>query len=193
MSMYRLLPVLFAGACVVVGDARSSGRTDRGGANVVVASDSTAQSPAAGPNFTEGSDGSVSMTTRNGALVMSLRHDSIVVAFSDSIRRKVRSEVTASTDKHDAAESAIGEVVRGVVKSAVTGALTEVFDKARGFPVSTLRDVRYEDGAMRFDYLREPAWTFDSFKVDDEPLLEQFHPADAARFVGAVRAQLRRR
>lgn len=209
MSPYRFLPVvatcaLVAGCTIVAGgDSKTRGGADDSGVSVSLSSDSGLrvsaaeveagdQSRSGQPTFAEGPDGSVSMTTRNRALVMSLRHDSIVVAFSDSIRRHVQKEVKQSTDEKDTARSALGQVVQGVVQNAVTGALSEVFDKARGFPVSTLRDVKYEDGAIRFEYVSEPAWTFDSFKVDKEPLLEQFHPADAARFVGAVRARLRR-
>ena len=51
--------------------------------------------------------------------------------------------------------------------------------------------IAYEHGAIRFDYVEKPTWTFDNFKTDETPLLEQFHPADAARFVGAVRARLK--
>lgn len=209
MSPYRFLPIaatwaLVAGCTIVAGgDSKAHGGADDSGVSVSLSSDSGLhvsatdveaddQSRGGQPTFAEGPDGSVSMTTRNGAIVMALRHDSVVVAFSDSIRRRVQEEMRQSTDQNDTSGSALGQVVGGVVKSAVTGALGEIFDKARGFPVASLRDVQYDDGAIRFEYRSKPAWTFDSFKVDKEPLLEQFHPADAARFVGAVRARLRR-
>lgn len=209
MSLYRFLPIVatcvFVAGCTIVagGDSKTRGGADDSSLSVSLSSDSGLhvsateveaddQSRASQPTFAEGPDGSVSMTTRNGAIMMSLRHDSVVVAFSDSIRRRVQEEMRESRDEKDTSESALGQVVEGVVKSAVTGALSEIFDKARGFPVASLRDVEYEDGAIRFEYRSEPAWTFDSFKVDKEPLLEQFHPADAARFVGAVRERLRR-
>lgn len=209
MSPSRFLPVLATCAlvtgCTIVagGDSKARGADADSRVSVSLSSDSGLQvshtdveggdqSRAGQPTFAEGPDGSVSMTTRNRAIVMSLRHDSIVVAFSDSIRGRVQQKMRASTDARDTSGSALGEVVGGVVKSAVSGALSEIFDKARGFPVSSLRDVAYDDGAIRFEYRSKPAWTFDSFKIDNEPLLEQFHPADAARFVGAVRARLRR-
>jgi hypothetical protein len=87
-------------------------------------------------------------------------------------------------------ESAIGQMIEGVVKSSVSGALTEVFEKSRGFPVSSLNGIAYEQGAIRFDFAKRPTWDMDGFKTDGTPLLAQFHPADAARFVGAVRARL---
>ncbi len=212
MSLHHLLP--FAALCTVVAacDAKS-GRTDDGkevriayssdsGLDVTTRAskdgmtskvvDSTEASREGKPTFAEGPDGSVSMSTRSGALVMSLRHDSVVVAFSDSIRREVQQKVKTSMAEKDSEGSALGQVIEGVVKSSVSGALSEVFDKSRGFPVSSLSDVQYEDGAIQFRYRRKPTWTFDSFKTDHTPLLEQFHPADAARFVGAVRARMRR-
>ncbi len=146
--------------------------------------------------FAEGPDGSVSMKTRNGAMVMSLRHDSVVVAFSDSMRNAIQREMKKSMKEDAAADSeensAIGQMIKGVVKSTVTGAMREVFEKSRGFPVSDLRSVDYDDGAIQFTYDHKPTWNFDHVNTDNEPLLEQFHPADAARFVGAVRSRMKR-
>lgn len=201
MSPTRFLPVI--AACVLAGacDAKVSARPSSGGVSVSFSSDSAADRATAAtgeslartsrPTFAEGPDGSVSMSTRNGTMVMALRHDSVVVAFSDSIRQHVRQKLEAKLDEQRPQESAIGQVVQGVVAKGVTGALSEVFDKARGFPVASLRGVRYEEGEIRFDYVKKPAWTFDEFETDGTPLLSQFHPADAARFVGAVRARMR--
>jgi len=150
------------------------------------------------PSFAEGPGGSVSMHTTNGAFVMALRHDSVVLAFSDSIREHVRAEMAgkareAEAQASDKDRSAIGELVQGVVQKTVAATMSEVFDTPRGFPVSSVRDVSYERGAIRFDFHETPTWNFQNFKSDDVPLLEQFHPADAARFVGAVRARMNRR
>lgn len=158
--------------------------------------ESSERSASSKPTFVEGPDGSASITSRNGALVMSLRHDSIVVAFSDSMRAVVQGQVKQSMHEDAKADtgddSALGQIIKGVVQSTVSGALREVFEKSRGFPVSAVRDVSYDDGAIRFSYVKTPTWNFDKINADHEPLLEQFHPADAARFVGAVRARLNR-
>jgi hypothetical protein len=149
------------------------------------------------PTFAEGPGGTVSMHTTNGAFVMSLRNDSVLIAFSDSIREHVRAEL-ADKSQRRAQEasakdrSAIGNLVQGVVQKTVAATMSEVFDHARGFPVSVLRDVSYERGEIQFDFHDKPTWNFQSFKSDDVPLLAQFHPADAARFVGAVRSRLKR-
>lgn len=147
----------------------------------------------AGPSFAEGSDGSVSMKSMDGAVVMALRHDSVVVAFSDSVRKVVKTEVDKSMKEEakDKDEGAVAELIKGVVQKSVTAGLGEIFDKSRGFPLSSVKDVRYEGGAIEFDYVKEPTWTFKDMKLDKRPILESFHPVDAARFVGAVRAHLR--
>ena len=155
------------------------------GANV------SASSGDAKPTFVEGPNGSVSMKTKGGALVMMLRHDSVLVAFSDSLRYAVRNEVDSSiADGAHSDDSRFGRMIQNAVKTTVSTTLREVLDKARGFPVSTLRGVSYENGAIEFDYKRKPILSFDEMKDGDESFLEKFHPADAARFVGAVRARL---
>lgn len=191
-------------ACVVVhdgGDGKEPDVATRDDSGVrITLNGSAARSGArAGfgePTFAKEDDGSVSIHTRNGAMVMSLRHDSVVIAFSDSVRESVKTEVrqkmAKDTANNSANNSALGEVIKGVVQSSVSGALREVFDKSRGFPVSALRTISYEQGAIRFDFSEKPTWSFDGIETDGEPLMSQFHPADAARFVGAVRATMKR-
>lgn len=179
------------------GDASAREREGRPGLNVRI-SGRRGDATDARPSFAEARDGSVSMHTTNGAFVMALRHDSVLLAFSDSIRAHVRSEMEAKTGRRAAEatgknRSAFGELVQGVVQKTLDATMSEVFDNARGFPVSALRDVSYERGAIRFDFRETPTWNLQNFKSDDVPLLEQFHPADAARFVGAVRARMSRR
>jgi len=209
MSTPRPIAVLSLAALVALAACSSGGEDqkaeDKGGESSVglsMSSDSglsvdaklaTGSTPSdAKPSFTEASDGSVSMTSTDGAVVMSLRHDSVVVAFSDSVRNKVKAEVDKSMKEEakDKEDGAVAELIKGVVQKSVTAGLGEIFDKARGFQVSSLKDVRYEDGAIEFEYAKEPTWTFKDMKLDKRPVLESFHPADAARFVGAVRAHL---
>jgi len=209
MSAQRPIAALSLAALVAVAACSSGGEDhkapDKGGESSVgisMSSDSGVSVDAklssgnvasdAKPSFTEASDGSVSMTSTDGAVVMSLRHDSVVVAFSDSVRNKVKSEVDKSMkeEARDKDAGAVGELIKGVVQKSVTAGLGEIFDKARGFEVSSVKDVRYKDGAIEFDYVKEPTWTFKDMKLDKRPVLESFHPADAARFVGAVRAHL---
>lgn len=60
-------------------------------------SDPPQSAPLDQPDGAALSAGEVSITTKGGALVMALRHDSVLVAFSDSIRQSVRAEI--STDE----------------------------------------------------------------------------------------------
>ena len=132
------------------------------------------------------------MKTTNGTMLMGLRHDSILVGFSDSLRKSVKKDVDSSMKKDTSDEnSALGRVVKNAVQATVQSTLTEVFDREHGFPVSDLNDVKYEDGAIVFDYRHKPTIGPENVKDGKKTMLEQFHPADAARFVGAVRARLK--
>lgn len=145
-----------------------------------------------GPSFVE-EDGGVSMRSTDGAFVMRLRRDSVLVAFSDSLRESVMADVDSSMEADvERDPSAIADMVQGIVHNTVRSTLHEVFEKERGFPVADVRDVRYEDGSIRFEYRRKPDLLIEIEKIEasGEPLLSKFHPADAARFVGAVRSRI---
>ena len=62
--------------------------------------------------------------------------------------------------------------------------------KSRGFPLSDLREVRYGKGTIAFEFKHRPTFTFIDLKENNEPFLTHFAPADAERFVSAVRAKL---
>ena len=143
--------------------------------------------------FTDDPVEGITITTRSGKLRLHLRHDSVLASFSDSLRRSVHRDVDSSMAAERVGDhSGIGGAIEGMVKSTVNATLTEVFDKARGFPVSDLKDVRLDDGAIEFDYRhRQRALKFEGITESSRPFLSQFHPADAARFVGAVRARIR--
>lgn len=146
------------------------------------------------PSFVELPGGEVAMFTRDRSLMLRLRNDSILAGFSDSLRTAVKSEVERKSNRPDTGErSEFGRAIERVVRTTVNATLSEVFDKDRGVPVSDLRDARLENGTIVFDYRRKPTLSFDSIKLEKEPFLSQFHRADAARFVGAVRARLNTR
>lgn len=154
---------------------------------------SNASSASAQPSFREGPNGEVWMKTTNGTMLMGLRHDSILVGFSDSLRKSVKADVDSSMKKEATSDenSAIGRVVKNAVQATVKSTLTEVFDREHGFPLSDVKDVKYDDGRIVFDYRHKPTIGPENVKDGNKTMLEQFHPADAARFVGAVRARLK--
>lgn len=144
-----------------------------------------------GPNFTEGKSGEVWMATQSGSLIMRLRHDSVLIGFSDSLRQAVKSQVDTSMRRDaDEERSGLARAVRGAVEATVKTTLREVFDKERGFPVSDVRSVRYEGGEIVFDYEHKPLIAPEGIKDGDRSMLTRFHPADAARFVGALRGRM---
>jgi hypothetical protein len=153
--------------------------------------DSAARGPIDQPDAADLSNGDLSIKTRGGSLVMAIRHDSVLVAFSDSVRREIREGLKTSTKSSDADSSdALGRMIEGIVKKSVSAGLSMVFDKARGFPIADLKDVRYDNNTIVFDYRTKPAISIVDVKEEDTPFLARFEPAEAQRFVSAVRARL---
>ena len=198
-SSHRYAAVAVASVALACSHERSR-HSDRevsvsasGESDVQVAANSADAVRSGATTFTDDPVEGITITTRSGALRLHLRHDSVLASFSDSLRRRVHKDVDSSMSAERVGDhSGIGGAIEGMVKSTVNATLTEVFDKARGFPVSDLKDVRLDDGSIDFDYRhRRRALKFESISESGRPFLSQFHPADAARFVGAVRARIR--
>lgn len=129
-------------------------------------------------------DESPTITTSNGAVSMALADDRIVVRLSDATLDQVRREMTAEGGRRDS--TSLGGRIEGMVKSAVEGALSKEID----YPLAEIEDVRYEDGTIRFTFRGRGRRMIEQTQVDDRPLLESFEPADARRFVDAVKRRL---
>jgi hypothetical protein len=72
-----------------------------------------------------------------------------------------------------------------MVKGSVAGAIgTRV-----SFPVSAVREVRYDGEKLVFEWNGEPRKIFEQAKIDGKPLLASFSPEDAKRFADAVNAR----
>ncbi len=155
------------------------------------AADSASRGPIDQPDPADLSRGAVSITTIGGGMVMGIRNDSVLVAFSDSVRREVREDLAKSTKNSDGDSSdALGRMIEGIVKKSVSAGLSVVFDNARGFPIADLKDARYEKNTIVFEYRKKPVLSFVDMKENNVPFLAHFAPADAERFVSAVRARL---
>ena len=59
------------------------------------------------------------------------------------------------------------------------------------FPVSAVREARYDGEMIVFEWAGEPRKLFDNTKIDGKPLLASFAPEDSRRFVDAVNARVR--
>jgi hypothetical protein len=85
--------------------------------------------------------------------------------------------------------SGIGASISQIVKKSVAGAI----GTHAVFPLSDIRDIRYENGQIVFDWKDGGKHqVFGNTKVDGENVSNSFRPEDAQRFVAAVRARMAR-
>jgi hypothetical protein len=126
----------------------------------------------------------VRISTTGNEVDLALVGDTITSGLSEQTLAKARHETDASAVQG----TGIGASIERMVKSGVQTALgTRV-----AIPISALNDVRYEHGAIVFDWKKEPL-AFVKTSVNGKPIMESFSPADAQRFVNAVRARKRAR
>jgi hypothetical protein len=169
-----------AGAC-----ARGDGDGTR--AESAVATDTAAAASA--PSASEGSasfgdslaEGDVRIVTTNGGIDLALIGDSISTGLSPSALQTVRRE----TDTASVTGTGFGAQLEKVVKGTVQGAV----GKRVAFPISEVREVRYDGEKLVFEWAGEPRKLFENTKIDGKPLLASFTADDARRFAAAVNAR----
>ena len=144
-----------------------------------------ASSPPPGATTVPQDDGrDVRISTTGNEVDLALVGDTITSGLSEQTLAKARRETDASAVQG----TGIGASIERMVKSGVQTALgTRV-----AIPISALNDVRYENGAIVFDWKKKPM-SFVKTSVNGKPIMESFDPADAQRFVNAVRARKRAR
>jgi hypothetical protein len=131
----------------------------------------------------ETSASDVSIQTTTGELDLALVGDTISAGLAPRALAKARQ----ATDTARVSSTGLGGSIERLVKSTVQQAVgTRV-----AFPVSAVKDVRYENGRIEFEWNERPTRLLDQTKVNDKPFLESFRPEDAERFVAAVRARIR--
>ena len=128
--------------------------------------------------------GDVRIVTTNGGVDLALIGDSVSTGLSPSAMKKVHEE----TDTLKVSGSGFGASIEKMVKGTVQGAIgTRV-----SFPVSAVREARYDGRQIVFEWAGEPRKIFDNTKIDGKPLLASFAPDEARRFVDAVNARVKK-
>jgi hypothetical protein len=128
-------------------------------------------------------EGDVRITDTKGGVDLALIGDTISSGLSQETLAKVRRETDTSRVQGTGFGPSIERLVKGTVQSAIG---TRV-----AFPVSAVKDVRYEGGRIVFEWNGKPQRIFDHTKVNDRDMLASFKPEDAQRFVDAVKARMR--
>jgi hypothetical protein len=125
----------------------------------------------------------IRIQTTNAELDLALAGDTISAGLTPRALARVRQETDTATVHTTGVGGSIERMVKSSVQSAVSSRVR--------FPVSAVKDVRYENGAIRFEWNERPTRLLDQTKVNNKPFLESFPPEDAQRFVDAVRAKIR--
>lgn len=127
--------------------------------------------------------GDIRIENENRGVDLALIGDTISSGLSRSALETARRE----TNPAAVTGSGFGADIEKMVKGTVQGALSTRVS----FPLSSVNDARYENGAIVFDWNGRPPSMFKQVNINDKPLLESFSEADAQRFVEAVRARKR--
>ncbi len=167
-----------AGGSDAHGGSESSAAMDTTSAAHAPVSGAPTMGPEPGDSLAEGD---VRIVTTNGGIDLALIGDSISTGLSPQALRTVRTE----TDTTAVSGTGFGAQIEKMVKGTVQGAV----GKRIGFPISEVREVRYDGEKLVFAWAGEPRKLFDNTKIDGKPLLASFAPEDARRFAAAVNAR----
>ena len=127
---------------------------------------------------------SSAIETRNGEVALLLVDRNLVIQLTDRGLNKVDRDMDDDAQK----ESGFARLVSGIVRSGVRSLL----DHGIEYPVSELRDARYENGRIVL-INREGEQIFKDVQVNDMQVMESFSPAAARAFVARVNQARRRR
>ena len=125
--------------------------------------------------------GDIRIVTTNGGIDLALIGDSISSGLSPEALRKVRRE----TDTSKVSGSGFGAQIEKMVKGSVQGAV----GTRMSFPISAVREVRYDGEKLVFEWNGEPRKVFEQAKIDGKPMLASFSAEDAKRFADAVNSR----
>lgn len=143
---------------------------------------STSRNPEAGSARAELKPGDIRIVAVDNGVDLALLGDTI----SSGLSQYALDKAKEGTDTSAVTGSGFGASIEKMVKSSVQTAIgTRI-----AFPLSSVRDITYDNGRIVFDGTPNPGDIFKNTKVNGKPLLESFSPADARRFVDAVHARL---
>ena len=125
--------------------------------------------------------GDIRIASVDSGVDLALIGDTISGGLSEKTLAKVKHDTDTNNVKGTGMGADIERMVKGTVQSALTTRLS--------FPLSAVRDVRYDGQKIVFEWNGKPPKAFGNVKVDKKNVLESFSAEDAQRFVDAVRAR----
>jgi hypothetical protein len=127
--------------------------------------------------------GDLRIFNSDSAVDLTLQGDKILAGLSPKMVAKIRAEL----DTSGAGDTGgLGGNIAKIVKTTVASTI----GTHAAFPLADIRDVRYENGALIFDWKDGGTHElFGSVKVNQGKVSNSFRAEDAARFIAAVRAR----
>ena len=123
----------------------------------------------------------MAITTTTGAMMLTVRADSLRMRMSDAARATMDSEMT----KSDTGTGFGAWVTRKAMGLARKGMSMEV-----SVPLSGVQDARVVGGTIVFTYKGATSDPFQAAKVNNRKLLESFKSEDAEQFAAYVRGRV---
>ncbi len=182
-----LVPALLIGVAIgcTSGDEGGTRTETHAAADTATAPAAHADASHASPTAEAASDslavGDVRIVTTSGQLDLTLIGDTISSGLSPKAMREVRAETDTMRVSGTGFGAEIEKMVKGTVKEAV--------GKRVSFPLSEVREVRYDGEKLVFEWTGEPRKIFDQAKINGKSFLASFAPEDARRFAAAVNAR----
>jgi hypothetical protein len=125
------------------------------------------------------------ISTTDRVFDLALRNDSVVLSLSGHTLSQVHKALDSV-----AADTGKNTIVGSFLTRKLMSGAEKLATKTTGFPLHDLESATYQNGRIDFRLSdgKAPFLRFDQIKQKGRPVMEAFSPADAERFVRAVRA-----
>jgi hypothetical protein len=131
--------------------------------------------------------GDIRIYNTDSSVDLVLKGNEILAGLSPVMVAKIRNQLDTSASQDT---SGLGASISQIVKKSVAGAI----GTHAAFPLSDIRDIRYEGQQIVFDWKDGGHHQiFGGTKVNGGRVSNSFRPEDADRFIEAVRARMARR
>jgi hypothetical protein len=125
-------------------------------------------------------DARMTIVSRDGTTALMLLENSIAVQLTD----RALTQMHADENKKEKEQQGFLE---GLIEAAVLGGVKFAAGKSLEYPIAAIRSVDYSNDEVRL-LTDKNERVFEELKVNKVDELRNFAPADAARFVSALRA-----
>lgn len=128
-------------------------------------------------------DSRFAIATVDGKATLLLTRRVMAVQLSNRTMRRIDRELHRA--RHEVDDGLDGPLA-DAIRTAVVGTVRSVLEHRAECPVDEIREVRYERDRLVV-IARNGRRLFESFEVDDDPVLESFDPRDAEQFAHEFR------